>query len=66
MKNKLQTFSEDEALTHYAMQRQLRKWVIEGEKKLKYEESIIIGKIIDSQTKVIRILLKKYPQSTLD
>ncbi|MEG0365983.1 MAG: hypothetical protein RR585_04050, partial [Coprobacillus sp.] len=40
--------------------------VIEGEKKLKYEEGIEKGKILDSQTKVIRILLKKYPQSTLD
>ncbi|MEG0592887.1 MAG: hypothetical protein RR512_06200, partial [Coprobacillus sp.] len=65
MKNKLQTFSEDEALAHYAMQRQLGKWVIEGEKKLKYEEGIEKGK--ENERKVIlNLLLKeKYSNESL-
>lgn len=43
MKKKAERFNQDEGLAHYAMQRQLGKWVIEGEKKLKYEEGIQQG-----------------------
>ncbi|MEG0549051.1 MAG: Rpn family recombination-promoting nuclease/putative transposase, partial [Coprobacillus sp.] len=38
MKKKLETFKQDKELAHYAMQRQLGRWVVEGEKRLKYEE----------------------------
>ncbi|MEG0453290.1 MAG: hypothetical protein RR558_09515, partial [Coprobacillus sp.] len=49
---KLETFKQDKELAHYAMQRQLGRWVVEGEKRLKYEEGKADQKLKDVQAVV--------------
>lgn len=70
MKSKQETFSQDEALAHYAMQRQLGKWVIEGEKKLKYEEGIAQGinegKVIEKNRNVKAVIQSLYQTQDCD
>ncbi|MEG0684642.1 MAG: hypothetical protein RR428_06250, partial [Coprobacillus sp.] len=65
MKKKLETFKQDKELAHYAMQRQLGRWVVEGEKRLKYEEGIEEGKVNERKTILMKLLKDKYSNESL-